>query len=321
MTSKANHSLQAAIKLTQNSLNKLGHQRANTEYISQMFEQPSSRFVLFSSDGFACEHEQVMLLDKNQLITMGFAQYLEDHSQWRYIGQYELAEQQAIFSLEMSSETIIQQLQWLKLRELGLIHDNLLGNLLATAQGLHLWHKSHQYCHQCGSQTESIHAGHARECLADDCQSQMFPRIDPAMIVLVTYQEQCLIARAHSWPEKRFSCLAGFVETGESIEAAVHREVFEEVGLTLSSVDYQASQPWPFPRSLMLGFYAEAEHQQLAFHDDEIAEAKWFTAKQMQQAVVEQQLLLSNELSISHHLIHHWYQQQTGEPLVHPNQP
>ena len=118
------------------------------------------------------------------------------------------------------------------------------------------------------------------------------------------------------WSEKRFSCLAGFVEVGESIEDAVKREVYEEVGLRLEEVRYQASQPWPFPQSLMLGFYAVTRGHVLTFHDGEIAEANWYSAEQLKAAIRQQELLISSSLSISFQLLDHWYLQQTGERLV-----
>ena len=118
------------------------------------------------------------------------------------------------------------------------------------------------------------------------------------------------------WPEKRFSCLAGFVEAGEAIEDAVRREVYEEVGLDLDGIHYQASQPWPFPQSLMLGFYATTQQHAMTFHDGEIIAAHWYTTDQLAMAIRKKELLVSSSLSISFQLMDNWYLQRTGKSLV-----
>jgi NAD+ diphosphatase len=131
--------------------------------------------------------------------------------------------------------------------------------LIVHARAVLHWHALNQYCGACGRKLACSAAGHARRCLHDDCAVQEFyPRIDPAVIVLVTHGDHCLLGRQAGWPEKRYSCLAGFMEAGETLEETVRREVHEEAGVVIDDIVYHSSQPWPFPQSLMVGFEARA---------------------------------------------------------------
>ena len=174
---------------------------------------------------------------------------------------------------------------WQGLRALAVDLDDLDVGLLTTAVALQQWHQRHTHCPRCGTQTLIAQSGWTRVCPQDG--SEHFPRTDPAVIMLVTDgQDRCLLARGPDWPEGRLSVLAGFVEAGESAEAAVVREVAEEVGVAVSNVRYIASQPHPFPASLMLGFTAELDGDPLLRLDPaEIAEAGWFTRDEVRRAV------------------------------------
>src|SRR5690606_35249197 len=130
--------------------------------------------------------------------------------------------------------------------------------LLAYARGLVHWHVRHRFCPACGGPMQSAEAGHVRRCAGSSCGTQNFPRTDPAVIMLVSDGERAILGRQRVWPAGMHSVLAGFVEPGESLEDAVAREVLEEVGVAVSDVTYHSSQPWPFPASIMLGFYARA---------------------------------------------------------------
>src|SRR4051812_29401029 len=168
------------------------------------------------------------------------------------------------------------------LREIGDSLDDRDAGLLVHAVALARWHERHGHCPQCGAPTRSEQGGSVRRCTVDG--SEHFPRTDPAMIVLVTDPEgtAAVLGRGPNWPAGFLSCLAGFVEAGESAEQAVVREVAEEVGLRTRSVRYIASQPWPFPCSLMLGFRAVADRAELTPAAGEIAEARWLTRDEMQ---------------------------------------
>jgi NAD+ diphosphatase len=193
------------------------------------------------------------------------------------------------------------------LREVGPLLSDRDAGLLTHAVALANWHDTFTHCPRCGSPTEPVSSGHARKCPVDD--SEHFPRVDPAIIVLVTDpDDRCLLARNAMWPEHRVSILAGFVEAGESAEQAVAREVQEETGIVVGTVRYLGSQPWPLPQSLMLGFRAEADgHQEIHVDADEIAEANWYSRDELTAAIAGGTLRLPPPVSIAHHIIESWY--------------
>ena len=154
--------------------------------------------------------------------------------------------------------------------------------LAATAKGMLEWHRTHGFCANCGTATQIGKAGWMRAC--PNFARMHFPRTDPVVIMLVTRGNSVLLGRAPAWPEGFFSCLAGFMEPGETLEAAVRREVWEETGVRVGRVDYLASQPWPFPGSLMLGAWGHAESDAIDIDPEEIAEALWLTREEMMEA-------------------------------------
>src|SRR5580700_562417 len=180
--------------------------------------------------------------------------------------------------------------------------------LLSLARALVVWRSRHRHCGVCGSLTEPRTAGHVLRCTNPDCASEFFPRIDPAMIVLVTDGDHALLGRQKSWPRGRYSALAGFVEPGESLEETVAREVQEETGTRVSWVRYMASQPWPFPASLMLGFHAGAVRGPVQL-DGELEDARWFGLTQLKS---EGALLLPPTFTIARRLIEAWVLEQTN---------
>lgn len=178
--------------------------------------------------------------------------------------------------------------------------------LAAYAGSLLAWHRRHRFCANCGVPTEPRDGGHERSCPA--CEAHHFPRTDPVVIVRVTDGgDGILLGRQARWPEGRFSLLAGYVEPGETLEEAVRREVLEESGVALDSVAYVASQPWPFPSSLMLGFSAIAARGEPAPGDDELAEVRWFERGEVEQAARGAgPLMLAPPYSIARRLIDAW---------------
>ncbi|MCJ8324958.1 MAG: NAD(+) diphosphatase [Rhizobiales bacterium] len=147
--------------------------------------------------------------------------------------------------------------------------------ILAQAASVLNWHASHTHCASCGELTNIAHSGWRRDCPRAACGKQHFPRVDPVVIMLVTYGDQCLLGRGHQFSTHRYSCLAGFVESGETIEAAARRELFEEAGIIGGDTHYLLNQPWPFPSTLMFGMHVEAKGQQLNIDYNEIADAIW----------------------------------------------
>ena len=196
------------------------------------------------------------------------------------------------------------------LREVGAHLDDRDTGLLVHAVALARWHLTHIHCPRCGGSTVPAQGGTLRVCPAD--ASEHYPRTDPAVLVLVTDpdEEHVLLARAAGWAEERFSCLAGFIEAGESAEQAVVREVAEEVGLTVSALHYVSSQPWPFPSSLMLGFRAAVDYAPPSPEQGEIADARWYSRGDIQAALAAQELLLPPEVSIARKLVDAWLNEE-----------
>jgi NAD+ diphosphatase len=178
--------------------------------------------------------------------------------------------------------------------------------LAAYAASLLSWHRRHRFCANCGAATESTDGGHERRCPA--CDAHHFPRTDPVVIVrVVDPRDRLLLGRQASWPEGRFSVLAGFVEPGETLEEAVRREVHEESGVAVESVDYVASQPWPFPSSLMIGFNALADGGEPRPGDGELQQVRWFERAEVEAAAAGRgEIVLSPPYSISRRLIDGW---------------
>lgn len=213
-------------------------------------------------------------------------------------------------------ETVVE------LRGAGALLDDTSAGLLTTATALLAWHDRARYCALCGSRTKARTAGWVRACAA--CGHEEYPRTDPAVICLVHdgtdggTGDNVLLARQPSWPEGRYSVLAGFVEAGESLEACVIREVSEEVGAAVTDVRYLGSQPWPFPRSLMIGFHARADSgAPVVPRDGEIAEARWYSREQVRTALaagewtgapdgLDTELLLPGSVSIARRMLESW---------------
>jgi NAD+ diphosphatase len=192
------------------------------------------------------------------------------------------------------------------LRAVGVLMPQREGALLAYARGLTYWHDRHKFCGTCGSPTELKAAGHQRQCTNPDCSAVQFPRTDPAVIMRITHGDRILMARQAVWAQGMHSVLAGFVEPGESLEDAVAREVYEEVGLKLTRIKYFSSQPWPFPSSLMLGFSAEATSDQFTVDENELESARWMTRPELLNSPEDATFKLPRKDSISRRLIEDW---------------
>ena len=185
--------------------------------------------------------------------------------------------------------------------------------LFAYASALSHWQQLHRYCNQCGGPLMLIAAGHRARC--QSCGHLHFPRTDPAIIVIVEHEGACLLGRQAHWEQRRYSALAGFVEPGEALEDAVRREVAEEAGVQVVDCDYYASQPWPFPASLMLAFSARAAGRRIQLRDGELEDARWFTPAQIVRELASEQLRLPAPISVSWRLLEHWLRQRGGIEL------
>jgi NAD+ diphosphatase len=206
--------------------------------------------------------------------------------------------------LALRPHLLVGDLRGLALR--GLLPAEELG-VAGTAKALADWHARHRFCARCGALTEPAQGGFRRDCAA--CGAQHFPRTDPVTIMLVCHGERCLLARQPRFPPGMFSAIAGFVEPGETIEDAVRRETFEETGLSVGAVRYLASQPWPFPSSLMIGCQAEAIDNTIRLDGQELEAARWFTraeARALLSGSHPEGLTGPTQIAIAHTLLKAW---------------
>jgi NAD+ diphosphatase len=194
------------------------------------------------------------------------------------------------------------------LRRIGPLLPRDQGSLLAFARAHMTWHKRHLFCGLCGSKTESREGGHVRVCKAEGCEAHCFPRIDPAVIMLIhDGNDRVVLGRKKIMQPGQHSILAGFVEPGESLENAVAREVFEEVGLEITDITYHSSQPWPFPANIMLGFTARATTFDLTVDYNELEDgAVWFTKDYLRNSPENDTFRMPRKDSISRRLLNEW---------------
>ena len=302
------------------ALDRATHLRSDSKWLSQRRADPSSRVVLvrrsrslvrgeaqdLDAGGEGGVYEPVLLPPA------AAAACSEPPPEWIFLG-LEGGDGgpdpgRALFAAEVSegaATTLDGAGEFRDLRQVGAMLGQPEGSLLAYARAIVTWRGRHRYCGTCGAPTEPGQGGHVRRCTSEACTAEHFPRTDPAIIVLVTDGDRCLLGRKDIWPEGVYSTLAGFVEPGESLSEAVVREVREESGIEVGSVRYRSSQPWPFPASLMLGFRAERVGGELSVARPELADARWFDRGDFARRR-EIGLRLPGRVSISRRLIEDW---------------
>lgn len=278
-------------------VDRSGERRKDDEWLAEALESDDSRFIpvwrkqcLVAGDPPAARllsrQELDRSIDEHALIFLGV---FKEHPTFA-------------FGVDDESPPYEDLGDFHRLRYLGTVLPPDEANLAAHARALVGWHASQVYCNRCGSEARPAAAGNVRICINEDCGRQLFPRVDPAIIVLVHKDGRCLLGRQASWPEGRFSTIAGFVEPGESLEDAVRREVYEETNVRVGKIAYHSSQPWPFPSSLMLGFVAEATTTEIELHDGELEEARWFARDEL----LSGSRKLPFQISIARRLVDHW---------------
>lgn len=234
-------------------------------------------------------------------------------------------EEEPIFALDVGVDATppdeFSDWEFRDLRSLATLLDHRSSALIAYAQAMVLWHRNHRHCGRCGSPTRAGEGGHVRECSGEyadktSCNGRSFPRTDPAIIVLAHRDDSILLGRQASWPPGRYSTIAGFVEPGESLENAVRREVGEETGHVADEVEYFASQPWPFPASLMLGFFARVSSEASLPTDEELEDVRWFSRQQILAQESAGPPLLPPSISIAYRLVEHWFNQDSEQTLA-----
>ena len=292
------------LALSRSTVDRATLRRADGAWVEAAWEDPSSR-VLVVSDSQALVRS---VDDRPELVFVSSAEAPEgtkfllgvDADDVAYFGVSVPGGASRVRSGE-------DDVQLMSLRQVGALLSDRDAGLLTHAVALANWHDTHTHCPRDGTPTVPAPAGHLTTCPTDG--SEHFPRLDPAVIMLVIDpDDRCLLARNALWPKGRMSVLAGFVEPGESAEHAVAREVFEETAITVGHIRYLGSQPWPMPRSLMLGFQAAAPAGQRIIVDaEEIGEARWFTREAMLAAIGTGELALAPTSSIARRLIEFWY--------------
>jgi len=293
-------------------LDRASHLRGDRAWVEARLAAPSSRFVpvwrarnLVAADGQGHELPEPVFLDAGAA-----SRLVEPDAPIVLLG---LDSDVAYFAIDLShidapdtGPTVVPNGMFTDLRSVGTMMGRHQGALLAYARGMLTWHRRHRFCGSCGGATDSAEAGFLRVCRNPECQHHHFPRTDPAVIMLVVDGEHCLLGRQARWPAGMYSTLAGFVEPGETLEEAVAREVKEESGVSVRRVRYHSSQPWPFPTSLMLGFYAEAASHDIAVNGDELEDARWFERRWLRENDGKNGFFLPRRDSIARRLVNDW---------------
>ncbi len=236
----------------------------------------------------------------------GIARFAQDISDWSPEAGAEAVESGFFDGSTQFHPSLPESFCFLELRGVMVQLSPRCAELAATAKAVLHWHRSHRYCAVCGAASAPINAGWQRAC--GTCAAQHFPRTDPVVIMLITRGNKVLLGRSSPWPEGMYSCLAGFVEPGETIEAAVRREVLEETGIQVGDVRYVASQPWPFPASLMMGFVGEALTEEITIDPLELEDALWITREEMMDVMAGEHPTIrpARKGAIAYHLIARW---------------
>ncbi len=264
-------------------LDRASERRGDTAWIESLFHDPSMRLLpIWRSRSFVVPGDapRAAVIAPEAARTLSIAP--EDAV---FLG---LKQDIAHFTVDVShlddpagSRVFDGRGEFVELRSVGPLLSRAEGGILAYAKGITHWHARHLFCGVCGAETVMREAGHVRRCVDADCGAQHFPRTDPAVIMLVSQGDRVVLGRKSEWREHMYSTLAGFVEPGESLEDTVAREVWEEVRIEVANVRYHSSQPWPFPASLMLGFYADAVSGDIEFNRDELEDARWFSRAEL----------------------------------------
>jgi NAD+ diphosphatase len=289
------------------TLDRANALRGDPARISQLLLEPGTTVVAATTDGVLVEEsalrrtaidgDPTRYVDPAAAILLG----IEDGA--------------AVFAADLDEldvgvrSSLEQGAELISLRDAGALLPQSEGGLAAYLTALLNWHRRHRFCANCGAQTQIVEGGYSRRC--PRCGAAHFPRTDPCVIMLVEHDGHVLLGRRRGWPNARYSVLAGFVSPGETLEEAVAREVREESGIEAVDARYAASQPWPFPSSLMIGFEARSAGGEPRSRDGELEDVRWFTLEEVLAARAETaELRLPPSVSIARFLIERWVARQ-----------
>lgn len=282
-------------------IDRRAEEREQRDWARQALADPRTLFVLGSGTRqlvYTQPEPRIAFLDGATAMALAAA----DESRLVLLGWFRERRCVLIEGEEGLSLELPRQASFEELRPLSPLLAGEEAGLLAYARALSIWRARQRYCGACGAATIPQRAGHCMRCSRESCAHEFFPRLDPAIIVLVTDGERALLGRQATWPAGRYSTIAGFVEPGESLEDAVAREVMEETGVPVVDARYDSSQPWPFPASIMIGFRARALPGSPARGSGELEDARWFTREEIEAGAA----LLPPVHSISRRLIGTW---------------
>lgn len=285
-------------------VDRSGHRREDPEWLAAASETPEACFVPVWGDKCLATGEPA----RAKLLRRSDVDAFLPQQDTIFLGMFR---QHPVFAIHIDGSVdapFTEIGEFHDLRYLGSVIPADEANLIAHARALVLWHGMQKYCGLCGAKSRAESGGNTRICTNDECATRTFPKVDPAIIVLVTLGDKCLLGRQTSWPEGRYSTIAGFVEPGESLEDAVRREVAEETNIKVADVHYHSSQPWPFPSALMLGFNAIASSDDIQLNDEELEDAQWFSRKDLRSGFPK----LPYRLSIARRLVDDWLKDGDG---------
>jgi NAD+ diphosphatase len=285
----APHSVEIA--LSTRSHERVGGRRTDADWLEERWADPATRVLVLAGGRFPLGEDG----------SVGWVAPAEAPDGQRLL----LGERDGVVYFTVLPATFRAPEGWSNLREVGPRLSAADAALVVQAQALGEWHQAHRFCARCGGALTVRDGGYVLEC--SQCGRNHFPRTDPAVIMLVTDGERALLGRQPSWPPGRYSTLAGFVDPGESLEQAVIREVAEEAGVEVTDVSYFGNQPWPFPSSLMVGFFARAVTTDIEVDGVEIEDARWFTREELRSGAEAGTLVLPGGISISRSLVEAWY--------------
>lgn len=274
------------------AFDRAGHLRTDEHWLAGALKEPSSRVLEL------CLAAKVPVLAKGELSWIALD--ADDPRELVFLGLDGAGA--ALFSVDIGDDEP-EGSKFAHMRDVAMSLPEADAAAAIEAIALTSWHRRHRHCAVCGAATTANEAGHTRHC--PSCDAEHYPRMDPAVIMLVTDGEACVLGRRIGAPEGRWSTLAGYVEPGEAPEAAVAREVYEESGLLVTEVHYRGSQPWPFPSSLMLAFEARAPRLPLVV-SSEHQEVRWFTRDEVAEGLDTETITIPPPISAGHHLIKSW---------------
>ena len=299
---------------TQSRIERAAERRNDDAGIAALMAQPKAGFYAIGGDLIVMKKGAPL---NDPLFTLEQARALGPAGETIFLGLLDDAPRFGYGLAPATAEALKKQDNFLvtDLRSIavqGLVAPDHLPPIAEAKAVLH-WHLRHRFCPNCGHATRPVQAGWKRDC--PNCKVEHFPRTDPVVIMLASDGERCLLGRSPRFAPTMWSCLAGFVEPGEAIEDAVRRETREEAGITCGRVTYFASQPWPFPTTLMIGCHAEALSRDIVVDREELEDARWFSKPEVELMLLRkhpQGLTTPPPVAIAHHLIRAWVEGEIG---------